>query len=222
MLDEKDVLDEVRAGPAGGGAGLHTHGPGDVAVGDHLLDQGVEFSPGRWDGVAEEVEVGRAVPDDGLDVGFDGYAEPLAVDGAHGLPEVGVVGGVGAEGGEVLEFVGVEGEWGCGRPEDDVGWGGFGLGVKDGSISSGLGDDLDAAGVDEGLEDGVEFLLLGARPLIEHGHLVACRCAHAVDRWRWRRLGGLRRSCRLRYVRWGNGGFGCCTACSEYHTGDDE
>ena len=50
---------------------------------EQVIAQGVELGPGGGDGIAEELEGSRAIPDDGLDVGLDGYGEPLGAGGAH-------------------------------------------------------------------------------------------------------------------------------------------
>ncbi len=181
LLDEEQVLDEVGAGPPGGGAALHAHAPGDVAVGDHLIDEGVEFVKGGRDGVAEGLKLSRAVPDDGLDIGLDRHGQPLAADGSQVKPVRGIVLGLCAKLPHILQLVGVQLCRSGGRPEQQVGRRALGFGVEDRSIAGRLGHDLHAASVDEGLEDSIDALFFGAGPLIHDAQLVPGRYSHAVN-----------------------------------------
>ncbi len=203
LLHQQDVLDEVGAGPAGGVARFHAQRPRRVAVGDHLLDQGIQLGPGGGHFVAVGFERHRAVPDDRLDVGLDGQPQPLATDGADGLPVGGVVLAVHAQRFHRLEQVLVLGELSH-LPERDVGRGaGLDAGVEERLVTRGFRGQDDATGIHQRLQDLVQVLFLGARPLIEHGDLVTGLGAHAVDARRRRGRGR-----RLDRGRRGRRGFG--------------
>src|SRR5690606_8996076 len=191
LRHQENILDEVRTGPAGGVARLKAHGPRNVAIGDHLLDERVQLFPGGGNFIAKSVEVDGAVPDDGLDVGLHGDAQPFAVYGADLTPEVGVVFFMNTQLGDWNQQVGVLLQL-RDIEEGDV-WRRAGLdaGVQQSLVAAGFWGQNDATGVDQRLQNAVQILFFNARPLIKHGDFVAFSRAHAVD------LAG----CRLAVVR---------------------
>jgi hypothetical protein len=147
-------------------AGFQAHGPRHESVGDHLLDERIQFIPRGRDTVTERLEVGRAVPDDGLDVGFDGEAQPSAVNhtGVNRAGDVRIL--AGSELIHFEQFVLVLGQL-RDVPEGDVRRSAsLHAGIEQCLVAGGFGLEDNAAGFHKRLKDLVEAFLFLPGPLI--------------------------------------------------------
>jgi len=178
---QQDILDPVRAGPAGGVARFKAHGPRHVAVRHHLLHQGIQFLPRGGNGVAQRLKVHRRVPHDGLDVALHRQADPLAIHRAGFHPAAAIDVGIYAQLVDVDQLVSILLELHH-IPESDIGGrAGLHARIQQSLVARGLGLQDDTAGIHQGLEDGQYVLFFHARPLVEHRHCVALLGVKALD-----------------------------------------